>query len=279
MKLEIGRLHTLRVNRFTEFGAYLAFNDREILIPLKYIPEDTRVNSELEVFVYRDSEDRLIAATSRPLAMVGDFAFLKVKEVTSFGAFLDWGLEKDLFSPFREQLLKMEAGKSYVVAITMDKLTERIIASAKINKYLDHEIGPDTFRFNEPVELLIARFTDLGANVIINNRYPGLIYRNEIFEDLHIGDRLTGYIKKVREGGKVDVSLQKQGAAGIDDNSQFLLEELKANKGKLDLTDNSSPEEIYARLGISKKLFKKALGGLYKQKMVKITEDGIELIP
>ena len=276
MKLEIGKVHQLPVIKFTDFGAYLLFNEKEILIPMKYIPTDARVGSNLEVFVYRDSEDRLIASTHKPIVMVGEFANLKVKQATPIGAFLDWGLEKDLFVPFREQQSKMEEGKHYIVGVTIDELTERIIGSAKVNKFLKHE-DVDLQEWQQ-VDILVSKFTEMGANVIINNLYWGLIYKNEIFSKLAVGDRTIGYVKKLREEGKIDISLQKQGVGSIDDNTAFLLEKLKQNKGVLKLSDNSAPEEIYAQLGISKKLFKKALGNLYKQRLVDISGDEIKLL-
>lgn len=211
-----------------------------------------------------------------PIAKPGEFAYLKVKKVNEVGAFMDMGAGRDLFVPFRHQFRKMQEGKRYVVAVINDELSDGIIGTEKVNDYL--ETDGSALEVNQEVDLLVTHFSDLGVNVIVDNKYHGLIYKNEIFIDVYEGDRLRGYVKKIREGGKLDISLQKQGTAAIDDNAQFVLEKLRENQGFLRLSDNSDPDEIYRELGISKKLFKKAIGSLYKQRLIEIKENGIKLV-
>jgi len=228
------------------------------------------------VFVYKDSEDRLIATTLTPKILLNQFAYLKVEMVTQHGAFLDWGLEKQLFVPFREQALKMSEEKSYIVYMYLDKKTARLAASSKINHFLDN--SSLTVSIGDEVDILICDSTNLGINVIINHLHKGLLYHNELFEKVKTGDTRKGYIKKIREDNKIDVQLQKQGYGNIEPNALIILEKLKANTGFLALTDESSPEMISNQLEMSKKTFKKAIGLLYKQKLIHLEKTGIRMI-
>ncbi|MGZ4034306.1 MAG: CvfB family protein, partial [Bacteroidia bacterium] len=220
--------------------------------------------------------DRLIATTVKPLAVAESFAFLEAKQVNDIGAFLDWGMDKDLFVPFREQASRMEAGKSYVVFVYVDEETDRIVASSKLSRFIERE----DIRVQEGdiVDLLIYSETDLGFNAIINDLYSGLIYKNEIYEEIRVGDKVQGFVKRVREDNKIDLSLQKSGYELVDDVKWRILKLMKEENGLLPLTDNSSPEEIKAKLQISKKAFKKAVGALYKERLIKLTDKGVELI-
>ncbi len=248
----------------------------EILLPNRYVPVNIKPDDEIEVFISFDSEDRIVATTDFPYGMVGDFVRLKVKQVTNFGAFLDWGLPKDLLVPFSEQNAKMEEDKSYLVYIYVDPKSNRIVASAKIHKFLEE---PETeFEVNDQVELIIAAETDLGYKAIINKEKIGLIYKDEVFKNIRIGDELNGYIKKVREDGKIDLSLEPVGFVKIDGISGLILEKLKAAEGQLPFNDKTDASIIKEEFGISKKNFKKAIGTLYKSKIIVIDERGIQLI-
>jgi len=270
----IGKLNTLTVMREAEQGLYLdGDNLGDILIPKRYVPEGTAVDDEIEVFIYTDSEDRIIATTEKPYAMVGQFGAMKVVHVNKFGAFLDWGLMKDLFVPFREQKMKMLEGNTYVVFVYLDLDSDRIAGSAKLDQFLDET--PPPFEQGEEVEIIIAQKTDLGFKVIINETHWGLIFKNEIFGNIRIGDKRKAYIKNLREDDKIDVSLQKEGYDRIDSVSKTILQKIEDEGGFLALTDKSSPEEISATFGISKKAFKKAIGALYKQRLIELDTHGI----
>lgn len=271
----LGDYNELEIIKQVDFGVYLDSEDGEILLPQKYLPEDYRVGDLLRVFVYRDSEDRIIATTQQPKAKVGDFAALEVKQTSNYGAFLDWGLEKDLFVPFQNQRDKMQAGRKYVVYVYLDENSDRIVATAKYEKYLDK--NPADLREGDEVDLLVAGYSDLGVKVIINNRYQGILYKNEVFRQLNLGDKTIGYIRKIREDQKIDVSLQRSGYAEVPDAAEQILQKLKAAGGKLPLSDNSSPEAIYEILGMSKKTFKKALGSLYRNGSIILKPDSIAL--
>lgn len=274
--VEIGRFNTLTVVKIVDFGIYLDGGERgEILMPKEYVPDNCFPDDEIKAFVYFDSEDRIIATTEVPYVQVGEFAFMKVVATSSVGAFLDWGLRKDLLVPFREQRDPMSEGKSYLVYAYVDKASDRIVASTKIDKYLD-QVFPD-YTPNQEVDILVARKTDLGYAVIVNNAHWGLIYDNEIFQRLKIGQRLKGYIKRVRDDEKIDVSLQPSGFAKIEGLAGEVLEKLKDYGGVLDLSDKSDPEEIYNLFGCSKKNYKKALGTLLKQGLIVIGEKEIKL--
>lgn len=271
--MDIGRINTLRVDRFANHGAYLLDTEKQdVLLPGKYIPHGTNVGDKIDVFVYRDSEDRLIATTLKPMLQVEEFGFLKVKDVNKIGAFLDWGIEKDLLVPFREQVGKMVKGKSYLIYLFLDEKTHRLVATEKIKPHFEkHQISLEP---GDQVDLLIGASTDLGIKVIVNNRYEGLLFHNEVFDDLMIGDRTSGYVKNVREDGKVDVSLQQQGMVNLEAGAQKILN-LLAKDGFLPLTDKSDPDDIQMMLQMSKKNFKRSLGILYKQRLVKLEESGI----
>lgn len=277
MEINLGKFNTLRVVKEVDFGMYLDGGiEGEILLPRRYIPEGCRPGDELKVFIYLDQEERLIATTQKPLVQVGEFACLKVAWVNQYGAFLDWGLMKDLFVPFREQKTKMEVGKRYVVHAHLDEESYRIVASAKVERYLSKERAP--YEPGEKVNVLVWQKTDLGFKVIIEHQYAGLLYEREIFQSLHVGLKTQAYIKKVREDGKIDLSIRKPGQAGVKDFATFLLEHIRSNGGRLLLTDKSPAEEIYALFGVSKKTFKKAVGDLYKKRLVTLQEDGIRLV-
>jgi predicted RNA-binding protein (virulence factor B family) len=275
--IEIGHYNELEVSRHSEPGVYLIDEEgNEILLPNKYVTDEMQTGSSLKVFVYKDSEDRPVATTERPYAIIDEFAFLYVKDVNQVGAFLDWGLEKDLFVPFREQAQKMVSGKSYVVYIYFDLKTERVVASGKLSQFTKNDFIE--LEAGQEVDLMICNKTDIGVNVIINNMYEGLIFQNEIFQNIQTGDRTRGYIKSVREDDKIDVSLEKIGYDSIEPNSKHLLNQLKFKDGFIPLNDKSDPELIKSTLEMSKKTFKKAVGTLYKQKLIRLEDDGIHLI-
>lgn len=274
--LEIGKLNELRIVKKLDFGLFVDGEELgEILLPKRYVPEDCKINDLLEVFLYYDSEDRIIATTLTPYAMVGQFALLNVVSVTAVGAFLNWGLLKDLLAPFGEQKRKMNKGKSYIVYVYIDEYSKRIVASSKLERFLDKE--PVVFKELQEVDLLIFDESDMGYSAIINNTHRGIIYKNEVFQPLRIGQKIKGYIKKVRDDNKIDLSIYKPGYQKIDDLSQNVLDYIKLQNGFIPLNDKSSPELIYELFGISKKSFKKSLGALYKSKIVTIDDDGIRL--
>ena len=274
--INLGEYNSLVVARRMEQGIYLEDDlGNSVLLPNRYIPEGIQIADELSVFVYNDSEDRIVATTLAPKITLGKFASLEVVSVTNYGAFLDWGLAKDIFVPFSEQPHKLQVGDQAIVYLYLDKVTVRLVASAKLNRFLKNE--NITVKENEEVELLIADSTDIGVNVIINDRYKGILYRNEIFQNVHYGHRVKGYIKKIREDNKIDVSLQKQGYENVKSNEEKIMAKLQENSGFLGLNDYSSPEEITATLEMSKKTFKKAIGALFKQRLIRIEEKGIYL--
>lgn len=274
---QIGKLNHLEVLKELDFGIYLDGGDLgEILMPKRYVPEGTMLGDFIEAFIYLDSEDRLIATTEKPLASVEEFALLEVVSVTPVGAFLNWGLPKDLFVPFREQRKPMEVGKKYLVYVYLDTDTKRIAASSKIENYLDNI--PVDYDENEEVDLIIVNETDLGYNAIIDYSHLGVLYKNEVFQELNPGDRVQGFIKKIRTDGKIDLRLDKIGYEKIISFVDRIIIELQKNKGFLPLTDKSSPEEIYKTFKISKKNFKAAIGALYKKRFIALEEDGIRLL-
>jgi hypothetical protein len=274
--IEVGKYNELEVVKQMDFGIYLRKDDVEVLMPTKWVPKGTAIGDVMDVFVYRDSDDRLIATTMQPYATSGEFAFLEVREVNSIGAFLDWGMEKDLLVPFSEQPVKMIPNRSYVVFVYTDEKTNRMVASAKLNRFIERD--DIDLQANDIVDLLIYSETDKGLNAIINNMYVGLIYKNEIFDQVRVGDKLKGYVKQVREDNKIDLSLQKAGFELVDDVKWRILNLMKETNGFLPLNDNSTPEEIKAALQISKKAFKKAVGALYKERLIKLTDKGVELV-
>ncbi|MFN3557453.1 MAG: S1 RNA-binding domain-containing protein [Bacteroidales bacterium] len=278
MEIQPGNYNTLRVVKILDFGIYLDGGELgEILMPTKWVPQGTQPEDMLEVFIYFDSEDRPIATTLTPIARVGEFAWLKVKAVDRIGAFLDWGLDKDLLVPFKEQNARMEEGRWYLVYVYVDTRSKRIAASAKLEKFLD--IEPADYTPGQEVDILVWTQTEIGFRAIIQQQHTGLLYHNEIFGGIKPGQQLKAFIGQVRADGKIDLKLQKQGYENvIDDLSEILLQALREHDGFLPLTDKSEPEEIYRRLKMSKKNFKKALGALYKGKQVVIGEKGISLV-
>lgn len=276
-KIKLGDYNWLEIVKEVDFGLYLdGGSEGEILLPKRYVPEDYQIGEEIEVFVYLDQEERPVATTEKPLAKVGDFACLECVWVNEYGAFLNWGLMKDVFCPFHEQKKRMEIGNSYIVYIYIDEESYRIVASAKIEKYLLEDHPP--YIPGEEVSLLIWQKTDLGFKVIIDNDYAGLIYENQVFKPVHTGDRMKGYISSVRPDGKIDVSLQATGRKQTLDFSEMLLDYLHEHGGKCDLGDKSDAEEIKRRFQVSKKTYKKAIGDLYKRHLIIILgEEGIKL--
>ena len=275
MKLTLGTVNRLSVVRRADQGLYLSGGPEDILLPNRYVPEGVQVGDELDVFVYLDQEERLVATTERPLAQVGDFAWLRVSWINQFGAFLDWGLMKDLFVPFREQKMKMQKDRSYLVHIHLDPETYRIVGSAKVERYLSTDYPP--YHGGDEVSILVWQKTDLGFKAIVDNRFSGLLYDEEIFRSLHSGDRLTAYVKQVRPDGKIDLSLQRKGQKAVRDFRDILLSHLQNNGGYTHLGDHSPAEEIYAIFGVSKKVFKKAIGDLYKRHLITLQPDGLHL--
>lgn len=280
-ELQIGRTCQLKVNRQVEFGFYLDGGEQygEVLLPNGEIrPDiDVHIGEPLEVFLYLDTQERIVATTHMPLAQVGDFAYLEVAWVNNFGAFLHWGPLKDLFVPFREQKMKMMKGHSYIVHVHLDPETYRIMASAKVEHFLSQDFPP--YRTGDQVELLIWQKTDLGLKAIVDGRYGGLLYDTQMFRSLRTGDRVKGYISQVRPDGKLDLSLQCPGLRGVEDFSAQLLRHLQMNGGQTPLGDKSPAEEVYALFGVSKKVFKKAVGDLYRQRLIEISDTGIRLTP
>jgi len=276
---EIGKYTTLKILRETEPGLYLGNNseaEEVILLPHKYKPESYEIGDELKVFIYLDYEERPIATTLEPFVQLQSFGFLRCADVTKHGAFMDWGLEKHLFVSFKEQARPMKVNNWYIVYLYLDEQTNRLAGSSKTNQFLQND--HITLESYDEVEILVTHLTDKGANVIINGQHKGLIYLEDIFEDLRTGDRLKAYIKKIRDDHKIDVVLQKQGYRSIEPNAQYILDELKTAGGFLSINDKSSPEAIKELLGLSKKSFKKAIGSLYKDRLILLKDDGIVLV-
>lgn len=273
--MEIGQYNDLIVKSKTMIGIYLTDGKDDVLLPKKYIDQMPEEGDEMRVFVYLDNDNRPIATTLEPTAQVGDYAFLQVKEVNQHGAFLDWGIAKDLFVPYAEQRNEMKEGRRYIVYVLIDDESGRIAATSKWSKHIskDHNLKED-----DEVGLLIAERTDMGMRAIINNNNEGLIYANEIFGDLEIGDKRRGYIKLVREDGKIDLRLTPKGYEHVEDSKFVILNHLKNNQGILKLGDKSPAEEIYSELKMSKKIFKKTIGGLYRDRLINLGDFEISLI-
>ena len=274
--MKIGHYNTLKIERLTKVGLFLSDGKEDVLLPLKYVPKSYSIGDELIVFVYLDHEERPVATTLEPYILMDEFGLLRVNYVNNIGAFLDWGLEKDLFVPFREQARPMEKGKRYLVFAYIDEKTNRIVASSKTNQFLNNENV--MLQVGDEIDLIISHITDVGINVIINDQYKGLLYKDQVYDDIRTGDRMVGYIKTIRPDNKIDVTLQKAGYQNIEPNAQKIVDELKASRGFLRLNDNSDPEDIKTVLKMSKKTFKKAIGLLYKDKQIELKEDGIYLI-
>ena len=274
--VKLGRYNQLEVVKKVEFGVYLdGDEDGEILLPKKYVPEDCEEGDMLNVFIYLDMEERLVATTLQPYAQVGDFACLEVAWVNEYGAFLDWGLMKDLFVPFREQKVKMQKGRRYVVHIHVDEESYRIMASAKVERYLSDE-RPE-YQPGEEVEVMVWQRTDLGYKVIVDNKFSGMLFHNEVFRQLEIGMRIPAYIKQVRPDGKIDLELQKAGFHKVDDFAEVLLQYIRDNGGRTSINDKTDAETIYDAFGVSKKTFKKAVGDLYRKRLIVLEDGGIRL--
>ncbi|MCF8277766.1 MAG: GntR family transcriptional regulator [Flavobacteriales bacterium] len=277
---KIGEYNTLTIHRFTSVGAYLgepdAGYDDVILLPNKYLKPGMQEGDELTVFVYLDTEERPVATTQTPRISLGKFEWLEVHSVNRIGAFLDWGLEKHLFVPYAEMVEQMEVGKKYLVGVFLDEKSERLVATPRIGKLLDQ--SDIQLKTGQEVDLVVYNETELGFQVMINRKHGGLVYENEVFRPIEVGDETKGYIKLVREDGKIDVSLEPLGVASIEPNSRKILDALNRNKGVLHLSDKSAPEDIEEQLHMSKKLFKKAIGGLYKQKLIIIEKDEIRSV-
>lgn len=274
--IQLGRYNQLEVVKEVDFGVYLnGDEDGEILLPQRYVPEGCKPGDVLNVFIYLDMDERLVATTLEPYVQVGEFACLEVAWVNQFGAFLNWGLMKDLFVPFREQKAKMQKGGKYVVHVHLDEESYRIVASAKVERYLSKDTPG--CRHGEEVNVLVWQKTDLGFKVIVDNKYSGMLYHNEIFQSLEVGMCLQAYVKRVREDGKIDLELQQGGAKKVDDFSEQLLQYIKDNGGSTPMNDKTDAELIYNTFGVSKKTFKKAVGDLYKKRLIVLEPEGIRL--
>ncbi len=276
MHVRLGRYNQLEVVKEVDFGVYLdGGDDGEILLPARYVPEDCQPGDMLNVFIYLDNEERLVATTLTPYAQVGDFACLEVAWTNQYGAFLDWGLMKDLFVPFREQKNKMEKGERYVVHVHLDEDSYRIMASAKVERYLSSDMPP--YHPGDGVEILVWQRTDLGYKVIVDNRFGGLIYATDVVRPLSTGTKTEAYVRQVRPDGKIDIVLQPDGPRKVDDFTEVLLDYIRQHDGFTTFQDKTPAEDIYATFGVSKKTFKKAVGDLYKKHLVILEEGGIRL--
>jgi len=275
--LHLGKTNTLTALRQTDNGIYLVDEEsNEVLLPNKYIPENFELGHKLEVFLYKDSEDREIATTLKPYLKLNEYAALKAVAVSNVGAFFDWGLEKDLLVPISQQAEPIDEEDYYVVYMYLDEKSNRLAGTTKINNTLNRD--SIELKIGDEVELIPYEETDIGISVIVNNSYQGMLFNNEVFTDIKVGDHLKGFVKKIRSDNKIDVSLNSFGYSGIDANIKKLFQALEQNDGSINLNDKSSPEDISEKLGMSKKVFKKALGALYKQRRIEITEEGIKFI-
>lgn len=272
--IELGNYNTLKILRETDVGLFLGDDDvDDLLLPLKYVPDEFNIGDDISVFCYLDHEERPIATTLKPLIKRNTFGWLKVAEVNEFGAFMDWGLEKHLLVPFREQQTKMIEGESYVVFCYLDEKSFRLVASSRLNKFAKNEeisLNP-----NDEVDLLVSRQSELGWDVIINNKYQGLVFNSEVFQPMQVGATLKGYVKKIREDNKVDVVLKPIGYLGLEPAAKKIFEQLELAGGYISLHDKSAPEEIQEMFQMSKKTFKKAIGTLYRNRKIEIKNDGI----
>ena len=277
MNVILGKYNQLEVVKEVDFGVYLnGGDDGEILLPSRYVPEGCKPGDILNVFIYLDNEERLIATTLQPKVQVDEFACLEVAWVNGYGAFLDWGLMKDLFVPFREQKMKMQKGHRYVIHAHVDEDSYRIMASAKVEKYLSKDMS--SYQSGEEVEVMVWQKTDLGYKVIVDNKYSGLVYQKEVFKPLEPGMKMQAFVRQVREDGKIDLTLQKDGLQKVGDFAEILLKFIKEQGGYTSLNDKSAAEDIYETFGVSKKTFKKAVGDLYKKRLILLVEDGIRLV-
>ncbi len=275
--MKLGDYNVLTILRITTVGAYLGDEfDNDVLLPNKYLTQEMSVGEDIKVFLYKDSEDRLVATTEKPFIILNEFAYLKVKEVNPYGAFLDWGLEKDLLVPFREQTNKLEEGKYYLIYLMLDESTDRLVATAKTNK--KYSTDTSEIELDKEVDLLICETFDLGVKVIVNGKHLGIIYLSDLTRRLRRGDNEVGYVFNIREDGKLDVRLEKSGYQKIEPSAERLLALIKNRKGTLFLTDKSDPDDIRDQVGMSKKTFKQAIGNLYKNKLIQLNPDSISII-
>ena len=275
--IKLGDYNILKIVKSVDFGLYLDGGDAgEILLPNRYVPNGFAIGDDLEVFIYLDQNEKLVATTLHPLAKVGDIAYLEVAWVNEYGAFLNWGLMKDLFCPFREQKMRMQKGQSYIVYVKEDEESHRLIATAKVDKYLSTDRPP--YKHGDAVDILIWQKTDLGFKAIVGNQYQGQIYEDQIFQPLHTGDRLTAYVDHIRQDHKIDITLQPTGRRQTEEFSEVLLRYLQENNGHCDLGDKSPSELIADRFKVSKKVYKKAVGDLYRRRLITISDQGIDLV-
>ncbi len=275
--IALGKYNNLEILRDTTVGLFLGDDEgNDVLLPNKYVPEEFEIGDYLDVFCYLDHEERIVATTLVPFVTVDQFQLLQVAEVNEYGAFMDWGLEKHLLVPFREQRNKMQEGQWYVVYCYLDEKTDRLVASNKLDKFLSNENL--TVQALDEVDLVVTRLTDLGWEVIINHNHKGLVYSNEIFKKVAVGDKLKGYIKNIRPDNKIDVSLQPIGYQSLEPAANLIYEKLVANGGVLNLHDKSDPEDIKRIMQMSKKTFKKGIGALYKERKIEIKPDSIKLL-
>jgi len=276
-ELKIGEYNHLRIIKEVPFGLYLDGYEDEILLPLQYVPETYEIDQFIDVFIYRDSEDRIIATTLKPKATINEFAYLEVKAVTPLGVFMEWGLAKDLFVPFSQQFQKMSVGRSYLVYIYLDGQTDRIVASARVEKFLPITDGSE-FTIGDKVDAIPFEHTDLGIKCLVNNCKIGLLFKNQVFTNLTFGESTSVYIANIRPDGKLDLRLEAVGMVRIDSQAERILAAIKENNGVLMLHDKSPAEDIYQQFGMSKKDFKKGVGALYKSKLIALHSDCISLL-
>lgn len=275
--LKLGTYNTLKILRDREPGIFLGDDEgNEVLLPNKYVPEEFEIDDEIKVFIYLDSSERVVSTTLEPYATVNSFAYLKCTSVSDIGAFLDWGLEKDLFVPFKEQASKMRTGSWYLVYVYLDEESNRLVATSKTLRFLDNSLV--LLSSYDEVDLIASHPSPFGWNMIVNQKHLGLVFSDEIFQKITAGDQLKGYVKKVRPDGKIDLTLQKHGFRVIEPNAEQILKELKASGGYIDLNDKSNPDDIKEVFQLSKKSFKKAIGSLYKDRKIVIEKDGIRLV-
>lgn len=275
--MELGVWNKLRLDRITSPGAYLEDEEgNDVLLPTKYIDPNFNIDDEIDVFLYKDSEGRIIATTLRPKILVNQFAFLKIAEVNQYGAFAEWGVEKHLLIPYREQPKKLEEGKSYMIYMYIDEATQRLVGTTRLGMYLDEE--PSNLEVNQLVDVMPWEFSNLGLKVIVNHKFNGLIFNSDLHQRVRIGETLKGFVKNVRPDGKLDIVLQQPGYDKVEDLSRKLLAILEDNDGFIDLTDKSDPQDIQYVTGWSKKVFKQVVGNLYKQRLIQLHENGIALV-
>ncbi len=275
--LTLGSYNTLEIIKDRDQGVYLSDTENnEVLLPNKYVPEEFEIGDQLKVFLYLDNEERIIATTLEPFVTINTFAYLKCTSVSDIGAFMDWGLEKELFVPFKEQASKMRANSWYLIYMYLDEDTNRLAASSKTNAFLDNKMV--LLSSYDEVDLIASHPSPYGWNMIVNQKHLGLVYADEIFQKINVGDQLRGFVKKVRPDGKIDITLQRHGYRAIEPNAAQVLKELQASGGHIDLNDKSDPEAIKEVFQLSKKSFKKAIGTLYKERKITIEKDGIRLV-